>query len=145
MCAGRDELDWDLFPAKRRARALSLFMLGVPVGGAEFFIVRTDRAGVGLADGVSQRGRRPQIILVPLLLLVREPVQWGIRRVLEETAATEAKRDVRGSIFAVLRISSLWWIILSGALLNFNMYALATFLPAFMTRVHGYSVARPRV
>jgi MFS family permease len=39
----------------------------------------------------------------------------------------------------------LWWIILSGALLNFNMYALATFLPAFMTRVHGYSVARAGV
>jgi MFS family permease len=34
---------------------------------------------------------------------------------------------------------------LSGALLNFNMYALATFLPAFMTRVHGYSVARAGV
>ncbi len=45
----------------------------------------------------------------------------------------------------MLRIRTLWWIILSGALLNFNMYALATFLPAFMTRVHGYSVARAGV
>jgi MFS family permease len=39
----------------------------------------------------------------------------------------------------------LWWIILSGALINFNLYALGTFLPAFMTRVHGYSVAHAGV
>jgi len=45
----------------------------------------------------------------------------------------------------LLRITTLWWIILSGALLNFNMYALGTFLPAFMTRVHRYSVARAGV
>jgi MFS family permease len=35
----------------------------------------------------------------------------------------------------------LWWIIASGALLNFNAYAFATFLPAFLSRVHGLSLA----
>jgi MFS family permease len=31
----------------------------------------------------------------------------------------------------------MWWIILSGALHNFNMYAVAAFLPAFLSRSHG--------
>jgi MFS family permease len=32
------------------------------------------------------------------------------------------------------------WIIVSGALHNFNMYALSTFVPALLTRHHGLSV-----
>ena len=36
----------------------------------------------------------------------------------------------------------MWWIIASGALLNFSLYALATFLPAFLSRIHGLSLAR---
>jgi MFS family permease len=41
----------------------------------------------------------------------------------------------------VLRIPTLWWIIVSGALLNFCAYAWATFLTALLSRVHGLSVA----
>jgi len=48
----------------------------------------------------------------------------------------------RGSIWKVLQIPTLWWIIASGALLNFNLYAIATFLPALLSRVHGLSLAR---
>ena len=135
----------DLFPAKRRARVLSLFMLGVPVGGALSFLLCGPIAQAWGWRTALVSAAAPAIILVPLLLLVREPVRGESEETLEETAATEPKRDVRGSIFAVLRIHTLWWIILSGALLNFNMYALATFLPAFMTRVHGYSVERAGV
>ena len=36
----------------------------------------------------------------------------------------------------------MWWIIASGALVNFNLYALATFFPAFLTRYHGLSVGQ---
>jgi MFS family permease len=44
-------------------------------------------------------------------------------------------------MWTILHIPTLWWIIVSGALLNFNMYAIATFLPAFMSRIHGLSLA----
>jgi MFS family permease len=44
-------------------------------------------------------------------------------------------------MWSILRIPTLWWIIASGALLNFNMYAIATFLPAFLSRIHGLSLA----
>ena len=36
----------------------------------------------------------------------------------------------------------MWWIIASGALLNFNMYAIGTFLPAFLSRIHGLTLAQ---
>jgi MFS family permease len=47
----------------------------------------------------------------------------------------------RSSMWTILRIPTLWWIIASGALLNFNLYAIATFLPAFLSRIHGLSLA----
>jgi MFS family permease len=128
----------DLFAVKRRARVLSLFMLGVPVGGALSFL---------LCGPIAQRwgwrtamvsAAAPAILLLPLLLLVQEPARGASE---EGAFAVESKR----SLSALLRTHTLWWIILSGALLNFNMYALATFLPAFMARVHGYSVARAGV
>jgi MFS family permease len=36
----------------------------------------------------------------------------------------------------------MWWIIASGALHNFNMYALGTFLASFLKRYHSISVER---
>ena len=128
----------DLFAVKRRARILSLFMLGVPVGGALSFL---------LCGPIAQRwgwrtamvsAAAPAILLLPLLLLVQEPARGASE---EAAFAVASKR----SLSTLLRTHTLWWIILSGALLNFNMYALATFLPAFMARVHGYSVARAGV
>jgi MFS family permease len=127
----------DLFPVKRRARILSLFMLGVPIGGALSFLLCGPIAQAWGWRTALVSAAAPAILLVPLLLLLQEPARGAS----EETSPVED----RTSMWAILRIPTLWWIILSGALLNFNMYALATFLPAFMTRVHGYSIARAGV
>ncbi len=45
-------------------------------------------------------------------------------------------------MWSVLRIPTMWWIIASGTLLNFSMYAIGTFLPAFLSRVHGLTLAK---
>src|SRR6202035_5232570 len=76
----------------------------------------------------------PALLLVPALLMLQEP----------ERGASESHRAplARGSVWSVLRIPTLWWIIASGALLNFNMYATGTFLPAFLSRIHGLTLAR---
>jgi predicted MFS family arabinose efflux permease len=129
----------DLFPPKRRARVLSVFMLGVPIGGALSFLLCGPIAQAWGWRTALVSAAAPAIVLVPLLLLVQEPARGAS----EEAPASAS--EVKGSLYALLRIRTLWWIILSGALLNFNMYALATFLPAFMARVHGYSVARAGV
>jgi MFS family permease len=46
-----------------------------------------------------------------------------------------------GSPFAlVLSIPTMWWLIASGALHNFNMYAIAQFLSPFLIRFHHVSI-----
>jgi predicted MFS family arabinose efflux permease len=127
----------DLFPVNRRARVLALFMLGVPVGGALSFLLCGPIAQAWGWRTAMVSAAAPAMLLVPLLLILQEPARGAS----DQFSATEQK----GSMWQVLRIPTLWWIILSGAFFNFNMYALATFLPAFMTRVHGYSVARAGV
>jgi MFS family permease len=124
----------DLFPPAKRSRVLALFMLGVPVGGALGYFFSGP-----LAEAYGWRAAMvfaavPALLLVPALLTLQEP-QRGASELHPAPLA-------RASMWNVLRIPTLWWIIASGALLNFNAYAFATFLPAFLSRVHGLSLAR---
>ncbi len=123
----------DLFPPTQRARALALFMLGVPVGAALSFFFSGPIAQAWGWRPAMVLAAVPAVLLIPALLLVPEP-----RRGAAETHREPASA---GSMWSVLRIPTLWWIIASGALLNFNMYAIGTFLPAFLSRVHGLSLA----
>jgi MFS family permease len=49
------------------------------------------------------------------------------------------------SPWLLARIPAFWWIAASGAIVNFMLYSFSLFLPAFLTRVHGLSVARAGV
>ena len=123
----------DLFPPDKRSRALALFMLGVPIGGALSFFFSGPLAQAYGWRAAMILAAAPALLFVPILLLLHEP----------QRGAAEMHRAplVSGSIWTLLRIPTLWWIIASGALLNFDMYALATFLPAFLSRIHGLSLA----
>ncbi len=131
----------DLFPPAKRSRVLALFMLGVPVGGAlGYFFSGTLAQAYGWRTAMVLAAV-PAFLLVPALLMLTEP----------ERGASETRRapSVRPSLlsrvlslFSLLRVPTLWWIIVSGALLNFNLYAIGTFLPAFLSRVHGLSLAK---
>jgi MFS family permease len=125
----------DLYPAERRSRPLALFMLGVPVGGALSFFFSgpiAQRLGWRAAMVVAAL---PALLLVPLLLMLEEP-----RRGAAESHAP-ASSDT-GSIWQVLNVPTFRWIALSGALVNFNLYAVGTFFPAFFGRIHHMNVAR---
>jgi len=124
----------DLFPAHKRSRVLALFMLGVPVGGALGYFFSGPIAQAYGWRAAMVFAAVPALLLVPALLFLEEP----------ERGASEIHRAplVPSSMWSVLRIPTLWWIIASGALLNFNAYAFATFLPAFLSRVHGLSLAK---
>ncbi|HYL64014.1 MAG TPA: MFS transporter [Candidatus Methylomirabilis sp.] len=123
----------DLFPVHKRSRMLALFMLGVPVGGALGYFFSGPLAQAYGWRVAMVLAAVPAVILVPALLMLPEP----------ERGASEAHPAPlqRASMLDLLRIPTLWWIIASGALLNFNAYAFATFLPAFLSRVHGLSLA----
>jgi MFS family permease len=123
----------DAFPAARRARALAVFMLGVPIGGALSFFFSGPVAQAWGWRAAMVLAAAPALMLAPLLLLLREP----LRGASERTAHT-----ARASVREVLRVPAFWWIVLSGILVNFNLYAIGTFLPAFFGRIHHLNVGR---
>ncbi|HEV1993876.1 MAG TPA: MFS transporter [Candidatus Acidoferrum sp.] len=127
----------DLFPPEKRSRALAFFMLGVPIGGAlGFFLTGPIAQAYGWRRAIVVAAA-PALLLIPALLALREP----------KRGAAEVRKTPlgRGSVWSVLRIRTFWWIIASGALLNFNMYVVGTFLPAFFSRVHHLSLALSNV
>lgn len=122
----------DFFPAQKRARAISIFMLGLPIG-----IFASNLSSGIIAKAYGWRitffiACIPGLILAVLALKIREPHRGGA----EEYHVIG--REQEGSPYwRVLRIPTIWWIILSGALHNFNAYAVNAFLPAFLGRYHG--------
>ena len=120
----------DLVPSGRRARALAVFMLATPLGS-----MLGPAVGGPVAQAWGWRAALivaalPALLLVPALLLLPEAGR-----------APATARDTDPP-WALLRIPAFRWIVLSGALLNFNLYALSAFLPAYMSRCHGWSLAR---
>jgi predicted MFS family arabinose efflux permease len=125
----------DLFPPERRARALSIFMMGLPVGLA---------ASYGVSSAIAQAwGWRSAFYLAVLpglacataVLFVAEP-----RRSTASAPDSPAPAAPRSAYRVVLSIPTLWWLILSGAIHNFTLYAISSFLSPFLMRYHGTSL-----
>jgi MFS family permease len=121
----------DLFPTATRARAVAIWMLGLPLG-------------LGLANGaggwiLQNWGWRnafyvaavPGIVCAVAALMIREP-----KRGAAEAHAVGARRRAGNPYLLVLSIPTMLWIIVSGALHNFNMYALGSFVAPFLVRFH---------
>ncbi len=121
----------DLFPASRRAKAMAVFMLGLPIGIALSYLgssLLEHRYGWRLTFYIALV---PGLICALLALMINEPARGAA----EVHKVTTAKRT--GSPYLrVLSIPTMWWIIASGALHNFNMYAIGAFLSPFLQRVH---------
>ena len=125
----------DLVPTAKRARALALFMLGVPVGGAmSYFFSGPIAQSFGWRTALVIAAL-PAILLVPPLFFLHEPERGAMDAQPRLTGGIDGV--ARQSMWSVLRIPTLLWIIASGALLNFNMYAYGTFTVSFLIRIHG--------
>ena len=136
----------DLFPREKRSRALAIFMLGVPIGGALSFFFSGPIAQAYGWRAAMVLAAVPAVVLIPALLVAYEPERGASEIQATQSNLSEPTRiPERASMWRVLRIPTFWWIIASGALLNFNLYALATFLPAFFARVHHLTLARSGV
>ena len=123
----------DLFPPDKRSRVLALFMLGVPVGAALSYFFSGPIAQAWGWRTAMVVAALPALILAPALAMLKEP----------ERGASEAVRRApeQTSVWALLKIPTLWWIIASGVFLNFNMYAIGMFMPALLSRVHKMTLA----
>jgi MFS family permease len=159
----------DLVPPERRARALSIFMLGLPVGLALSSLLsgtiaqhyNSWRAPLFIA-GV------PGMLLALAALFIVEPARGASERhsppsgggkeahalgldggkETHEPGASDRKEayapppmsgeglSFGATVRRVFSLPTMWLIIASGALLNFNMYPLGQFLPSLLIRYH---------
>ncbi len=125
----------DLFPAEKRARALAIFMLGLPVGVALSFAVS------GIV--ARQYGWRaaffvagiPGILCAIAVLFIKEPARGA-----SETHEVGTIRRAGSPYRLVLSSPTMLWLIVSGALHNFNMYAIGSFITPFLMRYHGADI-----
>ena len=125
----------DLFPASRRAKALAIFMLGIPVGLALSFAISGSVA--------KQYGWRaaffvagvPGILCSIAVLFVREP-----KRGAAETHAIGDRKREGSTYLNILKTPTMLWIIASGAIHNFNAYAIAAFITPYLMRYHGLDI-----
>lgn len=125
----------DLFPPERRAKALSIFMLGLPVGVALSFAVSgTIAKSYGWRATFFVAGI-PGILCALAVLFIKEP----------ERGATEAhdigEQKRAGSPYRLILASpTMRWLIVSGAIHNFNMYAIGAFITPYLMRYHAADI-----
>ena len=125
----------DLFPASRRARALSVFMLGLPVGIALSFAVSgTITRTYGWRPAFYVAGI-PGLLCALMVLFIREP-----KRGAAETHTIGGRQREGSPYRLVLSTPTMRWLIISGALHNFNMYAIGAFITPFLMRYHGADI-----
>ena len=130
----------DLFPAHKRARAMGIFMLGLPLGLLlAFFTIGSmveffgswrapfsspgARAGAGsvhLPDPRAHARGAAETVKVS-----QEPVQQPIRK--------------------VLSIRTFWWLVMAGLAFNFATYACNAFMVPLLMRYHGVSLVNASV
>lgn len=128
----------DLYPSHRRARALGLFMLGLPLGSLACFAL-----GGWIAQTYGWRAAffiaaAPGLIVAVMAWRLVEPV-----RGVQDKAASAPLAD--NAFKQILSIETVWWIIASGAAINFAAYSLNSFLPALLVRLHGLNLAQAGV
>jgi MFS family permease len=120
-----------LVPAGKRARAMAGFMMAVPIGIMLSSSITGPAAQAWGWRKALALAAVPAILLAPALLWLREPED-----------ERRSKSGALGSPLSLLKIPALVWIAASGAILNFALYSFTSFLPAFLKRYHGMSVAQ---
>lgn len=126
----------DFFPPERRARAMAIFSLGIPIGSALgiFF-------GGWLATSINWRAAFVivgglGILLVPLLLLgIKDPGRGRFDRA--HGQATEPAPPFMTVIRYVTAKPTFWFISFGAASGSILGYGLAFWLPQFLTRSRG--------
>ncbi len=130
----------DLFPAAKRARSISIFMLGLPMG---IFLSNVLSGIIAKSYGWRMTfwvATVPGLLLAVIVARMTEPVRGGA----DGMAATpsDAPTGFIAPLVSLMKIPTLRWLMLSGALQNFSVYAVNAFLPAYMMRWHKLPIAQ---
>src|SRR5207244_1928366 len=108
----------DRVPREQRSRALAVFMLGLPLGLSLSSLISgwlAKHYGWRIAFLVAGL---PGLVVALLCLWIPEPPRGATER-----HHVGAGRREGNPLLLVLRIRTMWWIIASGVLHNFNAYA----------------------
>lgn len=137
----------DLYPSARRARALSLFMLGLPIG---IFLSAVGSGLIAKAYGWRMAffvATVPGLVLAYAIARLTDPARAVVSAASAKIAATGRAHSASfwAPYLALWRIPTLRWIVLSGALHNFNSYAVNAFMPAYLGRYHGLALAQANI
>src|SRR3984885_8415146 len=127
----------DLFPLKQRSKAMGVFMLGLPAG---IFLAYISAGAIATKFGWRAAfwfACIPGIILALMALRIPEPVRGALDH---GRVVTTAKDAVKSPFLTVLGLPTMWWIIMSGILHKFNMYAINSFNTPFLQRFHEMSL-----
>lgn len=125
----------DMFPAEKRGRAMSIFMLGLPVGIAlSFGISGTIGQSYGWRAAFLVAGI-PGILLALAALLISEPLRGA-----SEAHGIGEQRRVGSPYRLILSSPTMRWLIISGVLHNFSLYALSSFMTPYLMRYVGLEI-----
>ena len=127
----------DLFPAHRRARAMGIFMLGLPLGLLLAFF--TTGAIVEAFDSWRAPffiAAVPGVILALFVFMIREP-QRGAAEVVAITSV-----PIRQPIRRILATPTMWWLTLAGLCYNFATYANTSFMVPMLQRYFGLELSQ---
>ncbi len=125
-------LNSDLFPVEKRATALAIYSLGIPIGGS---------LGSLLGGWLGQLyGWRIAFLAVGIPgVLLALVVRYTLRE--PPRAAAPGKRDSVRQVFSfMLRRRAFVHMSIGAALHAFYGYGAASFIPVFLMRVHGFEL-----
>ncbi|ROL78396.1 MFS transporter [Pseudomonas vranovensis] len=130
----------DLFPAEKRARAMGIFMLGLPLGlllafftiGAMVQAFDSWRAPFFIAAV-------PGLLLALFMFMIREPARGAA----ESVAISQAPVD--RPLRRVLNVPTFCWLVLAGLTFNFATYACNSFMVPMLQRYFLLSLQQAAV
>ena len=119
----------DLFPAHKRARAMGIFMLGLPLGLLlAFFTVGAMVQAFDSWRAPFFIAAVPGIVLALFMFFIREPQRGAA----ESVKISQAPIDK--PLRRVLAIRTFWWLTLAGLTFNFATYACNAFMVPMLMR-----------
>jgi MFS family permease len=119
----------DLFPANKRARAMGIFMLGLPVGLLlAYFTIGAMVQAFGSWRAPFFIAAVPGLILAVFIFFIKEPQRGAAEH---KQAKTEA---IEKPMSKVLSIRTFWWLIVAGLAFNFATYANNAFMVPMLQR-----------
>jgi len=119
----------DLFPAHKRARAMGIFMLGLPLGLLlAFFTIGAMVAAFDSWRAPFFIAAVPGLILALFMFFIKEPTRGAAEQV--KSLTTPVDKPVR----KVLAIRTFWWLVVAGLTFNFATYACNSFMVPMLQR-----------